>query len=80
MKCPKCKSEAVSHSHRSGKLERLISRAGVYPFRCDSWRTRFFRFEFDAGDHRKTARRRDLMFYAAGLGLLMIFLYFIARG
>ncbi len=50
--CPKCHSESVRRTGRKGLLERLLSRAYIYPFRCQDcgrrfkafrWRTRYTR-------------------------------------
>jgi PilZ domain len=39
--CPRCKSEVVERAGRAGLLERLLSVAYVYPFRCQSCLHRF---------------------------------------
>jgi hypothetical protein len=77
MKCPKCKSESVSRSHRSGRRERLISRLWIFPFRCNSCRARFYRFEFEQPDRRR--RDRELAFYVVAFGLILAFLFYITR-
>src|SRR3989304_1381271 len=34
LRCPKCGRHVVRRTHRSGVVERLLSRGSVYPFRC----------------------------------------------
>jgi hypothetical protein len=41
--CPACGDSGVWRSHRRNALERLISLAGLYPFRCERCHCRFFR-------------------------------------
>jgi transposase-like protein len=40
--CPRCASAAVRRSHRRG-VERLLSLLAIYPFRCKSCHSRFWR-------------------------------------
>ena len=39
--CPRCQSEVIERAGRAGLLERLLSVAYVYPFRCQSCLHRF---------------------------------------
>ena len=41
LRCPKCGRHVVRRTHRSGLVERLLSRVGVYPFRCQLCGRRF---------------------------------------
>ncbi len=79
MKCPNCESEAVSRSHRAGRREQLVSCLGVFPFYCEHCKARFFRFKFDQRGRREGARGWDLKFYAAGIGLFLLVLYFLTH-
>jgi len=39
--CPKCKSELVGRTHRSGLVEHALSLAYIYPFKCQICQRRF---------------------------------------
>ena len=39
--CPKCKSELVGRTHRSGMVEHALSLAYIYPFKCQICQRRF---------------------------------------
>jgi len=42
IKCPNCAESEFRRSHRKNLRERLISRVGVYPFRCQNCQERFW--------------------------------------
>jgi hypothetical protein len=44
--CPKCGRRVVRRSHRTGLVERVLSAAYIYPFRCQLCQHRFRRFEW----------------------------------
>jgi hypothetical protein len=44
MRCPNCYSDVVDRSHRRNALERIVSIARIFPFRCAKCASRFFRF------------------------------------
>jgi hypothetical protein len=60
--CPKCGKEFVRRAHREGALERLLSLAYIYPFRCQLCTHRFrtcqwgIRYSKQPRDHREYAR------------------------
>ena len=43
-KCPKCGSDRISRSKRQGMIEKIISLAGLLPYRCNNYpcNNRFF--------------------------------------
>lgn len=46
VRCPKCRSESIRRSSRKGLIERLLSLAYVYPFRCQRCERRFRRLRW----------------------------------
>jgi hypothetical protein len=58
--CPKCGSGLVGRTHRAGILERVMSIAYIYPFRCQVCHRRFRRFRWGERYVRVHLDRRDL--------------------
>ena len=56
LRCPKCHSEVVRRSRRSGILERLLSALYLYPFRCERCDHRFTAFRWGTRYGRRRAR------------------------
>lgn len=44
--CPKCKSELVGRTHRNGMVERAVSLAYIYPFKCQVCQHRFRKLQW----------------------------------
>lgn len=44
--CPKCKSELVGRTQRTGMVERAVSLFYIYPFRCQTCQHRFRRLRW----------------------------------
>ena len=70
--CPRCQSEVVERAGRAGLLERLLSVAYVYPFRCQSclhrfralaWRQRYVRIQRAPRVERRRHRRHPVDFW-----------------
>ena len=57
--CPKCKSELVGRTHRAGLVEQALSRAYVYPFKCQVCQHRFLRLRWGERYVRVPLDRRD---------------------
>jgi len=51
--CSNCGSSFVRLTYEEGRVERLLSRVNVFPFRCQLCTNRFFR-TFDAGGRHST--------------------------
>ena len=70
--CPRCQSEVVERAGRAGLLERLLSVAYIYPFRCQSclhrfrtlaWRQRYVRIQRVPRVERRRHRRHPVDFW-----------------
>jgi hypothetical protein len=57
VRCPRCQGQNVRRSARSGALERLLSVAFVYPFRCQRCAHRFHTQHWRRYPHPKGERR-----------------------
>lgn len=58
--CPKCGGSQVGRTHRVGIIERVVSLAYIYPFRCGNCHRRFRRFRWGERYVRVHLDRRDL--------------------
>jgi hypothetical protein len=58
--CPKCGGTQIGRTHRNGLLERVVSLAYIYPFRCATCQRRFRRFRWGARYVRVPLDRRDM--------------------
>ena len=70
--CPRCQSEVIERASRAGLLERLLSVAYVYPFRCQSclhrfrtlaWGQRYVRIQRAPRVERRRHRRDPVDFW-----------------
>ncbi len=70
--CPRCKSEVLERAGRAGLLERLLSVAYVYPFRCQSclhrfrllvWGQRYVRTQRTGSAERRQHARHTVDFW-----------------
>ena len=70
--CPRCQSEVIERAGRAGLLERLLSVAYVYPFRCQSclhrfravvWGQRYVRVTRTARSERRRHPRHPVDFW-----------------
>jgi hypothetical protein len=57
--CPKCKSELVGRTHRSGLMEHTLSLAYIYPFKCQVCQHRFRKLRWGERYVRVPLDRRD---------------------
>jgi hypothetical protein len=57
--CPKCKSELVGRTHRSGMVEHALSLAYIYPFKCQICQRRFRTLRWGERYVRVPLDRRD---------------------
>lgn len=71
--CPRCKSEVIERAGRAGLLERLLSIAYIYPFRCQSclhrsrlmvWGQRYVRTQRTGSADRRKHTRHTVDFWA----------------
>jgi hypothetical protein len=92
MKCPKCDSPEVRHSHHAKWVDVFHSRLGQRAFRCRKCRHRFYALETataaDATVHKHRKKSRDPDFkrglrrirpwmWEAAIFLLMLVIFFI---
>jgi hypothetical protein len=57
--CPECERDFVRRAHRRGVIERLLSVAYVYPFRCQLCGHRFKALRWGTRYSRQPADRRE---------------------
>src|SRR3990167_6134375 len=65
--CPRCRSPHVRRVGRDGTLERLLSAAYIYPFRCQVCEIRFKRLRWGERYVRVELDRRDFSRVATSL-------------
>jgi transposase-like protein len=59
VKCPHCDAEKIRRSGRAGALERLLSVAYIFPYRCQRCGKRFLAMNWGARYQRPATERRE---------------------
>jgi hypothetical protein len=59
VRCPQCDADKIRRSGRAGALERLLSVAYIFPYRCQRCGRRFFAMNWGARYQRPSGERRE---------------------